>query len=39
MGRYFRDATTYRQHLSAQQSDFAVRNTALWFGLSERWLF
>jgi 3-hydroxy-9,10-secoandrosta-1,3,5(10)-triene-9,17-dione monooxygenase len=39
MGRYFRDATTYRQHLSAQQSDFAVRNTQLYFGLSERWLF
>jgi 3-hydroxy-9,10-secoandrosta-1,3,5(10)-triene-9,17-dione monooxygenase len=39
MGRYFRDATTYRQHLSAQQSDFAVRNTQLYFGLSEKWLF
>jgi 3-hydroxy-9,10-secoandrosta-1,3,5(10)-triene-9,17-dione monooxygenase len=39
MGRYYRDVTTYRQHVSAQQSDFAVRNTALWFGLTERWLF
>jgi 3-hydroxy-9,10-secoandrosta-1,3,5(10)-triene-9,17-dione monooxygenase len=39
MGRYFRDATTYRQHLSAQQSDFAVRNTQLYFGLTDRWLF
>jgi 3-hydroxy-9,10-secoandrosta-1,3,5(10)-triene-9,17-dione monooxygenase len=39
MGRYFRDATTYRQHLSAQQSDFAVRNTQLYFELSQRWLF
>jgi 3-hydroxy-9,10-secoandrosta-1,3,5(10)-triene-9,17-dione monooxygenase len=39
MGRYFRDATTYRQHLSAQQSDFAVRNTQLYFGLTEQWLF
>jgi 3-hydroxy-9,10-secoandrosta-1,3,5(10)-triene-9,17-dione monooxygenase len=39
MGRYFRDVTTYRQHVSAQQSDFAVRNTALYFGLTDRWLF
>ena len=39
MGRYYRDVTTYRQHVSAQQSDFAVRNTALYFGLTERWLF
>ncbi|HEX6460836.1 MAG TPA: hypothetical protein VF032_18110 [Thermoleophilaceae bacterium] len=39
MGRYFRDVTTYRQHVSAQQDDFAVRNTKLYFGLSERWLF
>ena len=39
MGRYFRDVTTYRQHVSAQQSDFAVRNVALYFGLTDRWLF
>jgi 3-hydroxy-9,10-secoandrosta-1,3,5(10)-triene-9,17-dione monooxygenase len=39
MGRYFRDVTTYRQHVSAQQSDFAVRNSALYFGLTDRWLF
>jgi 3-hydroxy-9,10-secoandrosta-1,3,5(10)-triene-9,17-dione monooxygenase len=39
MGRYFRDVTTYRQHVSAQQSDFAVRNAALYLGASERWLF
>ena len=39
MGRYFRDVTTYRQHVSAQQSDIAVRNTALYFGLTDRWLF
>jgi 3-hydroxy-9,10-secoandrosta-1,3,5(10)-triene-9,17-dione monooxygenase len=39
MGRYYRDATTYRQHVSAQQSDFAVRNAAMWLGISDRWLF
>jgi 3-hydroxy-9,10-secoandrosta-1,3,5(10)-triene-9,17-dione monooxygenase len=39
MGRYYRDVTTYRQHVSAQQSDFAVRNAAMYFGLTERWLF
>jgi 3-hydroxy-9,10-secoandrosta-1,3,5(10)-triene-9,17-dione monooxygenase len=39
MGRYFRDVTTYRQHVSAQRSDFAVRNAAMYLGESDRWLF
>ena len=39
MGRYFRDVTTYRQHVSAQQSDFAVRSVAMYRRLSDRWLF
>ena len=37
--RYFRDVTMYRQHVSSQQSDFAVRNAALYLGASEAWLF
>jgi 3-hydroxy-9,10-secoandrosta-1,3,5(10)-triene-9,17-dione monooxygenase len=39
MGRYYRDVTTYRQHVSAQRSDFAVRNAAMYLGASDRWLF
>jgi 3-hydroxy-9,10-secoandrosta-1,3,5(10)-triene-9,17-dione monooxygenase len=39
LGRYFRDVTMYRQHISAQQGDFAVRNAALYLGAGERWLF
>jgi 3-hydroxy-9,10-secoandrosta-1,3,5(10)-triene-9,17-dione monooxygenase len=39
LARYLRDATTYRQHISSQQSDFAVRNAALMLGASDRWLF
>jgi 3-hydroxy-9,10-secoandrosta-1,3,5(10)-triene-9,17-dione monooxygenase len=37
LGRYFRDATMYRQHISSQQSDFAVRNAALYLGASTAW--
>lgn len=39
LGRYFRDATMYRQHISSQQSDFAIRNAALMLGASGTWLF
>jgi 3-hydroxy-9,10-secoandrosta-1,3,5(10)-triene-9,17-dione monooxygenase len=39
LGRYFRDVTMYRQHISSQQGDFAVRNAALYLGASDRWLF
>jgi 3-hydroxy-9,10-secoandrosta-1,3,5(10)-triene-9,17-dione monooxygenase len=38
LARYLRDATTYRQHISSQQSDFAVRNAAVELGASDRWL-
>jgi 3-hydroxy-9,10-secoandrosta-1,3,5(10)-triene-9,17-dione monooxygenase len=38
LARYFRDATTYRQHISSQQGDFAVRNAIAAFGVSDRWL-
>jgi 3-hydroxy-9,10-secoandrosta-1,3,5(10)-triene-9,17-dione monooxygenase len=38
LARYFRDATTYRQHISSQQGDFAVRNALLAFGVTDRWL-
>jgi 3-hydroxy-9,10-secoandrosta-1,3,5(10)-triene-9,17-dione monooxygenase len=38
LARYFRDATTYRQHISSQQGDFAVRNAIATFGVSDRWL-
>jgi 3-hydroxy-9,10-secoandrosta-1,3,5(10)-triene-9,17-dione monooxygenase len=39
LGRYLRDVLTYRQHISAQQSDFAVRNAAMYLGASDRWTF
>jgi hypothetical protein len=39
MGRFFRDVTTYRQHISSQQGDFAVRSAAMYVGASGRWLF
>jgi 3-hydroxy-9,10-secoandrosta-1,3,5(10)-triene-9,17-dione monooxygenase len=39
LARYLRDATTYRQHISSQQGDFAVRYAALTLGASDRWLF
>ena len=39
LARYLRDATTYRQHISSQQGDFAVRNAAIMLGASDRWLF
>ncbi len=39
LARYLRDATTYRQHISSQQGDFAVRNAAVVLGASDRWLF
>ena len=38
LGRYFRDATMYRQHVSSQQIDHAVRNAALYLGASEGWM-
>jgi 3-hydroxy-9,10-secoandrosta-1,3,5(10)-triene-9,17-dione monooxygenase len=38
LARYLRDATTYRQHISSQQGDFAVRNAAVVLGASDRWL-
>jgi 3-hydroxy-9,10-secoandrosta-1,3,5(10)-triene-9,17-dione monooxygenase len=38
LARYLRDATTYRQHISSQQGDFAVRNAIVEFGISDRWL-
>jgi len=39
LARYLRDATTYKQHISSQQGDFAVRNAAVELGASDRWLF
>jgi len=39
LGRYFRDVTIYRQHISSQQIDFAVRTAAYYLGASEKWLF
>jgi 3-hydroxy-9,10-secoandrosta-1,3,5(10)-triene-9,17-dione monooxygenase len=39
LGRYLRDVTTYRQHISSQQGDFAVRNAALYLGASDHWTF
>jgi 3-hydroxy-9,10-secoandrosta-1,3,5(10)-triene-9,17-dione monooxygenase len=39
LARYLRDATTYRQHISSQQGDFAIRNAAVALGASDRWLF
>ena len=38
LARYLRDATTYRQHISSQQGDFAVRNAAMMLGASGHWL-
>jgi 3-hydroxy-9,10-secoandrosta-1,3,5(10)-triene-9,17-dione monooxygenase len=38
LGRYFRDVTMYRQHISSQQSDFAVRNGALYLGATSAWV-
>jgi 3-hydroxy-9,10-secoandrosta-1,3,5(10)-triene-9,17-dione monooxygenase len=38
LGRYFRDVTMYRQHISSQQIDFAVRNGALYLGATTAWL-
>jgi hypothetical protein len=31
--------TTYRQHISSQQIDFAVRTAAYHLGAAEKWLF
>lgn len=39
LARYLRDATTYKQHISSQQGDFAVRNAAVALGATDRWLF
>jgi 3-hydroxy-9,10-secoandrosta-1,3,5(10)-triene-9,17-dione monooxygenase len=39
LARYLRDATTYRQHISSQQGDFASRYAAFELGASDRWLF
>jgi 3-hydroxy-9,10-secoandrosta-1,3,5(10)-triene-9,17-dione monooxygenase len=38
LGRYFRDVTIYRQHISSQQLDFAVRNGAFYLGASDVWM-
>jgi 3-hydroxy-9,10-secoandrosta-1,3,5(10)-triene-9,17-dione monooxygenase len=38
LGRYFRDVTLYRQHISSQQIDFAVRNAAFYLGASGPWM-
>jgi 3-hydroxy-9,10-secoandrosta-1,3,5(10)-triene-9,17-dione monooxygenase len=38
LGRYFRDVTLYRQHISSQQFDFAVRNAAFYLGATGPWL-
>lgn len=35
--RYFRDVSMYRGHVSAQKSDFAVRNAAFYLGATEDW--
>lgn len=37
LGRYFRDVTMYRQHISSQQHDFAVRNGAFLLGATDTW--
>ncbi len=37
--RYFRDVTIYRQHVSSQQIDHAVRNAAYYLGASEKWMW
>jgi 3-hydroxy-9,10-secoandrosta-1,3,5(10)-triene-9,17-dione monooxygenase len=38
LGRYFRDVTTYRQHVSSQQLDHATRNAAFYLGASDIWM-
>jgi 3-hydroxy-9,10-secoandrosta-1,3,5(10)-triene-9,17-dione monooxygenase len=38
LGRYLRDVTTYRQHISSQQIDHAVRNAAFYLGASDAWM-
>jgi 3-hydroxy-9,10-secoandrosta-1,3,5(10)-triene-9,17-dione monooxygenase len=38
LGRYFRDVTMYRQHISAQQIDMAVRNGAYFLGAGDSWM-
>jgi 3-hydroxy-9,10-secoandrosta-1,3,5(10)-triene-9,17-dione monooxygenase len=38
LGRYFRDVTMYRQHISSQQLDHAVRNAAFYLGANDYWL-
>jgi 3-hydroxy-9,10-secoandrosta-1,3,5(10)-triene-9,17-dione monooxygenase len=35
--RYFRDVTMYRQHISAQREEFAVRNGAYLLGAVDTW--
>jgi 3-hydroxy-9,10-secoandrosta-1,3,5(10)-triene-9,17-dione monooxygenase len=38
LGRYFRDVTMYRQHISSQQIDFAVRTAGFYLGATEGWI-
>jgi 3-hydroxy-9,10-secoandrosta-1,3,5(10)-triene-9,17-dione monooxygenase len=38
LGRYFRDVTIYRQHVSSQQLDHATRNAAYYLGASDVWM-
>lgn len=38
LGRYFRDVTIYRQHVSSQQLDHATRNAAFYLGASDVWM-
>jgi 3-hydroxy-9,10-secoandrosta-1,3,5(10)-triene-9,17-dione monooxygenase len=38
LGRYLRDVTLYRQHISSQQNDFAVRNAAFYLGVTGPWM-
>ena len=38
LGRYFRDVTMYRQHISSQQIDFAVRSAAYYLGATDTWM-
>ena len=38
LGRYLRDVTIYRQHISSQQIDHAVRNAAFYLGASDVWM-
>lgn len=37
LGRYFRDVTMYRQHISSQQLDHATRNAAFYLGARDTW--